>query len=136
VLVRARVPNGAASAATLDARSPGGRLLLNAPYAIKDGTPVAAGRFFPLTLGTVQAATLLIGNVSGTDVSVDVHVGKAGAAGGGVFTTPRVVANGIWRVDLTAAEQSSFLVVAASDQIICQVVADEGRILSYLALPA
>jgi hypothetical protein len=135
-LVRARVPNGAAAAATLDVRSSDGRVHLGVPYAIKNGGSLAAGRFFPIAIGNVRAATLLIANVSGTDVGVDVWAGATyGAHNTARYSTPRLVTGGIWRVDLTAAEFNSFVVVGATDQIICQVVTDTGRVFSYIPLP-
>ena len=135
-LVRARVPNGAAAAATLDVRSSDGRLQLGVPYALKNGGDLAAGRFFPIAIGNVRAATLLIANVSGTDVGVDVSVGTSSPVqGAGRYSTPRLVTGAIWRVDLTAAEFNSYVLVGATGKVICQVVTDTGRVFTYIALP-
>ena len=104
-LVCARVPNAAGAAATLDVRSSDSRLHLGVPCAIKHGESLAAGRTFPISIGNVRAATLLIANVSGTDVGVDVSVGTSSPVqGAGRYSTPRLVTGAIWRVDLTAAE--------------------------------
>lgn len=136
-LVRARVPNGAAAAATLDVRSSEGRVHLGVPYAVKDGASLAAGRFFPISIGNVQAARLVIANISGSDVGVDVWPGPtAGAQGSGRYSTPRLVPGAIWQVDLTAADFNSYLLVGATDRIVCQVVTDTGRVFSYIPLPA
>ena len=136
-LVRARVPNGAAAAATLDVRSSESRVHLGVPFAVKDGDPLAAGRFFPISIGNVRAATLLVANVTGTDVAVDVSVGPAsGAQGAGLYSTPRLGTGAIWRADLTAAQFNSFVVVRATDKVIVQVVTDTGPVFSYIPLPA
>ena len=135
--MRARVPNGAAAAATLDVRSSESRVHLGVPFAVKHGDSLAAGRFFPISIGNVRAAKLLIANVSGTDVGVDVWAGPAvGGQGTGRYSTPRLVPGAIWRVDLTPAEFNSYLLVGATDGIICQVVTDTGRVFSYIPLPA
>ena len=136
-LVCARVPNAAGAAATLDVRSSDSRLHLGVPFAIKAGVSLAAGLTFPIAIGNVRAATLLIANVTGTDVGVDVSLGTSSPAqGGGIYSTPRLVTGAIWRVDLTAADFNSFVVVRATDNIIVQVVTDTGRVFSYIPLPA
>ena len=136
-LVRARVPNAAGAAATLDVRSSDGRLQVGVPFAIKQGESIAAGRFFPISIGNVRAATLLIANVTGTDIAVDVSVGaESSAQGAGRYSTPRLVSGAIWQVDLTAAEFNAFVLVHATDNVIVQVVTDTGRVFSYIPLPA
>ena len=125
------------AAATLDVRSSESRVHLGVPFAVKDGDPLAAGRFFPISIGNVRAATLLIANVTGTDVGGDVSLGtESWAQGAGRYSTPRLGTGAIWRVDLTAAEFNSYVLVHATDNIIVQVVTDTGRVFSYIPLPA
>jgi hypothetical protein len=136
MLVRARVPNGAPAAAIVEVKSSGAPYQLSVPFAVKNGTPLAAGQFFPISIGNARSATLLVANVSGTDVGVDVHVGSGGPAGGGVYSTPRLVANAIWRVDLTPAEFNSYLLLRATDNVVVLAVTNTGKVLGYMPLPA
>src|SRR6266404_4854326 len=74
ILVRARTPDGApTSAATLHIDSLGASTIVSI-FAIRkrDGFPLGMGTDFAVALGTFRSARLLIANLSGSDVAVDV----------------------------------------------------------------
>ena len=81
------------------------------------------------------AAALLVANVSGSDVGVDVFRGTKGAPGNGVHNTPRIQHNAIWRVDLTDADENGHLVVSATGDIIVQLMIDDGRCNGITCMP-
>jgi len=133
-LVRARTPDGAPTASALLHQSgPGNRLDLNVPPTRRrDGVPFAMGTSFSIALGDVPTPALLIANLNGQDVSADVFRGSRGADGAGAFTTPRIAANALWRVDLTDADKNTNLVVHSSGLVIVQLVFDDGQRVSAL----
>jgi hypothetical protein len=70
-------------------------------------------------------------------VAVDVFRGTRGCYGCGTYTTPRLVNNGLWRVDLTDADKNADLIVTSTGPIIVQLVLDDGKRVSALTcMPA
>ena len=137
-VVRARTPAGAIAAAILHQTGSGNSLDLAVfPVRAADGFPYALGTNFAIALGNVPFPTLLIANVSGGDVAVDVFRGTRGCYGCGTYTTPRLVNNGLWRVDLTDADKNADLIVTSTGPIIVQLVLDDGKRVSALTcMPA
>jgi hypothetical protein len=137
-IVRARTPaTTTVSTAVLHQSQPGSRLVVGIPPARRsNGTPLNAGQVFPIALGRVAAATLLITNVSGGDAGVDVFVGTAGGVGAGKHTTPRLTNNALWRVDLDAADQDAHLIVSATAEVVVQLMIDDGRINALTCVPS
>jgi hypothetical protein len=136
-LVRARTPVGAiASTAALQQRQAGARLIVGVPPTVKsDGSLLGAGTTFPLVIGDVDSATLLVGNVSGTDVVADVYVGTKGAEGAGKYTNPRIKNHGQWKVQLQASDLQSTLILAATGNVVAQLIVDDGRAYALTCLP-
>jgi hypothetical protein len=98
LLVRARTPDSAVTnGATLYIDS------LGAPMTVgltpirrrSDGMSLAQGTLFAVALGNFRTASLLIANVSGSDIGVDVFVGTRGATESGIFTNPKIATNAI-----------------------------------------
>jgi hypothetical protein len=139
MVVRARTPELApTSGATLYIDSLGAPLTIGLlPKKRADGTALGTGTLFGIALGNFRSASLLIANVSGGDQSVDIFAGTGGAHGSGIFSTPRLGNNAIWRVNLTQNEALSNLIVSSTGLIIVQVVIDDGRsIQSFQVLPS
>jgi hypothetical protein len=131
-LVRARVPQAAdTSAVVLTQGGKRSRLVGGVVASTKtDGTALGRGRTFGIVVGTFTAAVLLVANLSGTDVGVDVFVGTNGPPGTGKYTTGALNNLSLWRVDLQPSDQNSHLVVAASGgDIIVQLVVDDGKVV-------
>ena len=94
------------------------------------------GTDFAVALGSFRSATLLIANLSGSDIAVDVFKGTRGADGFGIFSNPRITTTAIWKVNLTQNEALSNLIVHASNPIIVQAVINDGQtIQSFMVLP-
>jgi hypothetical protein len=129
MLIRARTAGTIElSSATLYIDSAG------APLTI--GIPPGVGGLFSLALGNFRSASLLISNVSGAQVTVDVFKGTNHAPGSGIYSNPRVPNYGQWRVELTQNEALSHLIVQASGSCLVQVVIDDGRsIQSFMVTP-
>jgi hypothetical protein len=139
VLIRARTPDSAGvGAAVLHIDSLGAPTIIGvAPIRRGDGSAFAMGSQFSFALGNFRSASLLIGNVSGADQVVDVHVGTRSADGSGVFSNPRLVNNGIWKVDLTQNQALSNLVITSTGPIIVQAVINDGAtIQSFAVMPS
>jgi hypothetical protein len=130
-LVRARTPSGATiSYAMLRQTLKTLQINLGVPPEFSvSGDLVAAGTIFDFVLGDTPArATLLIGNVSGADATVDVFIGTTGAVGTGKYSIPRLKNNGSWIVDLAPADAQSHLVISSTGNIIAQLAIDYSRI--------
>jgi hypothetical protein len=138
LLVRVRTTeSGGQGEATLHLDSMGASTIVAVlPDRRRDGSLFSFGTNFALALGNFQSASLLIANVSGSDVAIDVYKGYSGSIGGGVFTNPHLLNNGIWKVNLTQNEALSDLIVTATGPIIVQAVINDGRaIQSFMVLP-
>jgi len=140
MLVRARTPDSAVtSAATLHIDSLGAPMIIGLTPVRRrsDGTSLSQGTQFAIALGNFRSASLLVGNVSGSDIEVDVFKGSQGANGFGIFSNPHLAPNAIWKVNLTQNEALSNLIVHASGPVIMQAVIDDGQtIQSFMVLPA
>ncbi len=136
-LVLARTQRiGDSATALLHQRGTGSRLLVGVAPAIKpDGTRLAQGRFFPIAVGDVATAALLIANVSGTDAAIDVFIGTQGARGFGAHTNPQLQNYCMWRVDLVPTDESAHLIVSATEDIVVQLMIDDGRVNGITCLP-
>ena len=137
-LIRARTPLGPfGGTATLHQRESGNRLILAIPPDSKsDGTHVHIGQNFTVHVGDVRgAASLLIGNVSGADAVVDVFIGTEGAAGNGKHTNPRLQPRNVWRVDLGSEDHNANLVLTSTEDVVVQLVADDGRLHALTIVP-
>jgi hypothetical protein len=138
MLIRARTPQDQVnSGATLNVRSANGPMTFGVlPLQKIDSSPVGGGRLFSIALGSFRSARLLIANVSGAQISVDVFQGTEHAPGSGIYSNPRLPNFGQWRVDLTQNESLSNLVIQASGWVVVQVVIDDGKVLhSFMAPP-
>ena len=106
------------------------------PTRIGDGAALGMGTTFPIALGSFRSASLLIANVSGGDVAIDVYKGTRDAIGNGIFSNPRIINNAIWKVSLTQNEALSNLIVTATGFVVVEVVIDDSRtIQSFMVLP-
>jgi hypothetical protein len=120
-LVRARTPSGATTAtAILSQRGQDNNLIIGIPPSTK-----AVGKVFPIAVGTVSAAALLVGNVSGGEVVVDVFIGTTGAPGAGKHSI-QIRDNQIGRIDLGPEDQNAHLIVSASGNVVVQLMLDIG----------
>lgn len=138
-MVRAYPPAGASlSTAVLQQRGTGNRLVLGVPATVTAyGTPLGGGKYFSVAVPDVPAAALLIGNVSDSDVHVDVFVGTPGAPGQGKHSNLRIQTTGQWRVDLEqVADENAHLIVQASDRVIVQLVLGDERVSAVTLIPA
>lgn len=134
--MRVRTEHTGAQTGLLQQRGAGNRLLLNvAPEATADGHPFAIGRIFPITVGDVSSAHLLIANFEGPDVAADMHVGTRGPVGGGKYTNPRITNHAHWRVDLAADDRNVALVVVATDPVVVQLVVTDPNPYAVSCLP-
>lgn len=136
-LIRARTPLGASkTTASLHQRGQGNRLVIGVPPARKvDGSRLALGTLFPVALGDIAAASLLVANVSGSDVTVDVFIGTKGADGTGKHSIPRLKNNALGRIDLAQDDDNAHLVVSATGDIIVQLMIDDGRVNGVTCIP-
>jgi hypothetical protein len=81
-----------------------------------------------MAIGNIaHAATLLIANVWGTDVAVDIFLARKGAPGDGKYKNPRILNQTIWIVDLDPADANSHFIVSSTGDVIAQLAVDEGR---------
>jgi hypothetical protein len=138
MLVRARTADtGSPSEANLHIDSLGAPTIVGvSPIRKRDLTLLNLGTYFGLALGNFRSASLLIANLSGDDVTIDVFKGTRGAYGNGSFSNPHLGNNNIWKVGLTQNEALSNLIVTSTGPIIVQVVIDDGRtIQSFMVLP-
>jgi hypothetical protein len=128
-LVKATTPStGGLSGATLRQSLKPSNVVLAVPKARRqDGTPLAEGELFAVATGEFAKATLLVANVSSSDVAVDIFSGRRGPAGGGKYATPMLRNNAIWIVDIDPADANSNLVIASTAEIIVQFAVDEGK---------
>lgn len=121
--------------ASLHQRGQGNRLVIGVPPARKvDGSRLALGTLFPVALGDIAAA-LLVANVSGSDVTVDVFIGTKGADGTGKHSIPRLKNNALGRIDLAQDDDNAHLVVSATGDIIVQLMIDDGRVNGVTCIP-
>ena len=137
ILVRAQTPYAPTDAATLHIDPLGAPTIVGVfPIRKRDNTLLGMGTDFAVALGSFRSATLLIANLSGSDIAVDVFKGTRGADGFGIFSNPRITTTAIWKVNLTQNEALSNLIVHASNPIIVQAVINDGQtIQSFMVLP-
>ena len=137
ILVRAQTPYAPTDAATLHIDPVGAPTIVRVfPIRKRDNTLLGMGADFAVALGSFRSATLLIANLSGSDVAVDVFKESRGADGFGIFSNPRISATAMWKVNLTQSEALSNLIVHASNPIIVQAVINDGQtIQSFMVLP-
>jgi hypothetical protein len=134
--VRVRTPDTAVQTGLLQQRGADARLLLGvSPLATSDGRQFALGKIFPVTVGNVSTAHLLVANPEGADLAVDVHVGTRGPTGGGKYSNPRITNHAHWRVDLAPTERNSGLIVVASDPVVVQLVVTDPGPYAISCLP-
>ena len=76
-LVRARTPSLASNASAILHQTGSGNRLGFTAVAVKklDGTTLGMGRCFSIPVGDIPTPTLLIANVSGSDVGVELFIG-------------------------------------------------------------
>ena len=122
-LIRARSPDGANNTtAELNQSGKGNRLVIGIPpLRRQNGTPLAVGTLFPITNGAVSSSAILVANISGADVVVDIFVGTKGADGSGKHSI-RVKPNTVGRIELTADDANSHLVMSSTGNIVAQIV--------------
>lgn len=138
MLVHARTPSTAADfGAALHIDSVGAPMTIGILHKSKaDGTSFGMGTVFSVPLGSFRSAYLLIANVSGSDVGVELFRGALGAAGTGNPSNQRLTSHAIWKLALTANEAFANVIVRSTGFIIVQVVVDDGRsIQSYMVPP-
>jgi hypothetical protein len=128
-LVRATLPGGTNRYAVLRETLGKSNIILGVQAFLNpDNTFAAAGMIFPVTLGAFSRATLLVANVSGVDVGVDVFVGTKGADGTGKYRIDRVKNNGIGILEITdPADAQSHLVLSSTGNIVAQLVIDNTK---------
>jgi len=138
MLVQARTSQDTVnSGATLNVRSANGPMILGIPPVEKmGGALLSAGSLFSIAVGSFRSARLLIANVSGAQINVDVFTGTEFPPGTGIYSNPRLPNFGLWRVDLAQSESQSNLVIQASGIVIVQVVIDDGRTFHSFMVPA
>jgi len=127
--VTVKFPQGATNAdAVLYQTLKASKVVLGVPW-LRDQAdfPVASGTLFSVTVGNFSRASLLVANVSGTDLTVDVFVGTAGAPGAGKYSLPDVKNNMIARIDLDPSDSNSHLVMRSTGDIVAQLVVDTGK---------
>jgi hypothetical protein len=79
------------------------------------------GRVFSTPFGDIPPrATLLIANLSGSDVAVDIFLGTKGAPGGGKYVIPRLVNNASWIIDLDPTDSNSHVILSSTGDVIVQ----------------
>jgi hypothetical protein len=127
-LIRARTPDGANNTtAELNQSGRGNRLVIGIPpLRRQNGDPLAVGTLFPITNGAVSSSVILVSNISGADVQVDIFVGTKGPDGTGKHSI-RVKPNAVGRLELTADDANSHLVMSATGDIVAQIVIDDGK---------
>jgi hypothetical protein len=134
--VRVRTPDSAVQTALLQQRGADTRLILGVNPLVKvDNTAFAVGKIFPITVGDVATAHLLIANPEGSDLAADVFVGTAGGVGHGKYTNPRIRNHEHWRIDLQPEDRNAGLVVVATDPVIVQLVVTDPRPYAISCLP-
>jgi hypothetical protein len=123
VLVAARtVVSASLSGAVLRQTLGKSETVLSLPAARRpDGTGVALGRLFSTPFGDIPpSATLLIANLSGSDIAVDIFLGAKSAPGGGKYAIPRIVNNASWVVDLDPTDSNSHVILSSTGDVIVQ----------------
>lgn len=129
-LVRLRAPTGCTyESAILRQALKAGLFAVGIPPAFDvTGSRVAIGRLFSVPLRDVPPrTTLLIANVSGADVTVDIFLGTAGPIGTGNPSNPRLKNNAVWIVDIDPAYAHSHLVLSSTGDIVAQLAVDTGK---------
>jgi hypothetical protein len=123
LLVKVWTPSGASlSAVTLKTDEHTVRV---PPARRLDGSGIAQGRIFSVAVGA-DRTTLLVANVCGTDIAVDVFLGRVGARGDGKYANPRLLNKEVWMVELDESDASSHVIVRSTCDIVLQVVTHEG----------
>jgi hypothetical protein len=130
-LVRVRTPQSfTLFSVTLQQKFQQSRLVLGVPPSKKsDGSRFGMGKVFAVSPGAIRhRATLLIGNVSGSDVNIDVYLGTPrGGPGNGAYSTPLLNNHTIWVVEIDPAHANTNLVVVSSGNAVAQLIVDEGK---------
>jgi hypothetical protein len=141
-LVRVHTPQGvASSAATLRKTTNSDMVLKLLPARQQNGTSVALGTQFAFAMGEIpHGATLLVANVSGADVNVDVFLGTAGLPGSGKHNDGRLQNRSSWIVELDQSDARSHMLVVSSGETVVQFAepgGKNGNVVSEVAvLPA
>lgn len=98
---------------------------------------IAAGTLFAVPMGDVVGTTsLLVANVSGIDVNVDVFRGTKGADGFGIYNNPQLSNHCIWRVDLRPSDGYANLVISATSAVIAQIAVTRSNGIDMTTIPA
>ena len=129
MLIRARVPDGVNNEYASLRQTLGNEAIVVGipPLRRQNGTPVAVGTLFPVTPGDFSCAALLVANISGADVVVDVFVGTKGPDGAGKYSI-RVKPNAVGILQITdPADAHSHLVMSSTGDIVAQLVVDTGK---------
>ena len=99
------------------------------------GMPLAVGIRFPVTLGAFSRATVLVANVIGIDITVDVFIGTKGADGAGKYSIARLKPNSVGMLQITdPADANSNLVLSSTGDIVAQLAVDTGRQIHEITL--
>ena len=129
MLIRVQVPSGANNEYASLRQTLGNEAIVVGipPLYRQNGSPDAVGTLFPVTLGDFSRAALLVANVSGADVVVDVFVGTKGPDGTGKYSI-RVKPNASGILQITdPADAQSHLVMSSTGLIVAQLVVDTGK---------
>lgn len=101
-----------------------------------DGSADGAGTLFAVPLPGFKKASLLIANVSGSDVGIESFRGAKSAAGSGTSLNQRLGSHASFDVALTQSDAFTNYIVSSTGPIIVQVVIDDGKtIQSYMISP-
>lgn len=141
VLVRAITPGNITGAyATLQQHGPGTRMIISVPPdRHSNGAPLHVGRQFSMHVGDIRdavTASILVANLSGSDVVVDVFTGRHGAAGNGKYTMPLLPNRNTWQFDLLSDDHNANLILTSTGEVIVQLVINDGSVNALTILPA
>ena len=129
VRVRTVTSSSLASAVLRQTLKPSNIPIAVPPVRRSDGSRVAMGSLFSTPIGNIIApgATLLIANLSGGDIAVDIFLGAKGAPGAGKYVNPRMKSNAFWIVDLDPADSNSHFLVSSTGDVIVQLAVGDGK---------
>jgi hypothetical protein len=136
-LVRVRLPQwGIPTSAALHYSQPKAKLRHNLSADRRaDSTPLMIGRQFGVAIGDIVGLTsLLIGNISASDVNIDVFRGTVGTPGNGVYNHPGLPNRNTWRVDLQPTDAGSRLVIRSTGELIVQLAVAQGNNLDMTTI--
>lgn len=138
LLVRAIAPSNAPTAgAALNLELRGIHMTIGVLQKLNfDGTPFGSGQVFSIPLGGFEKASVLIANVSHSDVGIESFSVAKGAPGSGTSLNERLPQNGIHKVSLTQNDAFTNFIVSSTGLVIVQLVIENGRtIQSYMVPP-